>query len=62
MIYRCVKPSTPLDILSVIDLIYDPLEFLALVMPSTKLKLLLHDLCHQKLNWDDQVSKDNEVF
>ena len=46
MIYRYMKPSTPLDILSVIDLIYDPLEFLALVMPSTKLKLLLHDLCH----------------
>lgn len=48
------KPKTRRGILSVVNSIYDPLGFLApVVLPA---KLLLRDLCKEKLGWDEEIS------
>ena len=54
------KPLTRRGILSVLSSIYDTLGFLAPIILSDK--LLLHYQCRQKLNWDNQISEDDEVF
>ena len=40
-------------ILSIVSLVYDPLGFVAPCILSAK--LILQDLCHQRLDWDDKI-------
>lgn len=48
------KPKTRRGILSVVHSTYDPLGFLVpLILPA---KLLLRDLCKEKLGWDEEFS------
>ncbi|XP_038154235.1 uncharacterized protein LOC119791920 [Cyprinodon tularosa] len=48
------KPKTRRGVLSVVNSTYDPLGFLApLILPA---KLLLRDLCKEKLGWDEEIS------
>ena len=51
------KPCTRRGILLVLSSIFDPLGFLAVLTA----KLLLQDLCRNKLSWDDPVSEDDEL-
>ncbi|TWW54610.1 hypothetical protein D4764_0264710 [Takifugu flavidus] len=48
------KPKTRRGILSVVNSTYDPLGFLVpLILPA---KLLMRDLCKEKLGWDEEFS------
>ena len=47
------RPATRRGILSIVSSIYDPLGFVApFTLPA---KILLQDLCHQSLGWDDII-------
>ncbi|KAK7909879.1 hypothetical protein WMY93_014563 [Mugilogobius chulae] len=49
------KPHTRRGVLSTVSSVYDPLGFLA---PYTLLpKLLLQEMCRQRLSWDDPIPK-----
>ena len=53
-----LKPHTRRGILSTVAAVFDPLGFLA---PFTLIgKLLIQDLCKDKLDWDDPLSEDQE--
>ena len=50
------KPLTRRGLLSVVCLLYDPLGFVApIVFPA---KVILQDLCHRRLEWDDPIPDD----
>ncbi|XP_068684442.1 uncharacterized protein [Montipora foliosa] len=54
------SPPTRRGILSVVSSVYDPLGLAApFVLPA---KRLLQDLCPEKLEWDDAISSNYEVF
>ncbi|KAK0139107.1 hypothetical protein N1851_024334 [Merluccius polli] len=51
------QPTTRRGILSVVSSVYDPLGFLALVVPSAK--QILQELCKAKLGWDDKIPQEH---
>ncbi|KAG1651579.1 hypothetical protein GQR58_026910 [Nymphon striatum] len=53
------KPTTRRGILSYISSIYDPLGFVAPV--TLKGKIILQELCRQKIDWDEPIPLDLET-
>ena len=50
------RPATRRGILSTVSSVYDPLGFVAPFILSAK--LILQDLCHLKLDWDDKIPEE----
>ncbi|XP_006815778.1 uncharacterized protein LOC100370012 [Saccoglossus kowalevskii] len=49
------KPPTRRDILSVVSSVFDPIGLAApFILPG---KILLQELCHHGIGWDDEISK-----
>ena len=57
----CIKPKplTRRGILSIVSSLFDPLGFVAPVILCAK--LLLQDLCRQKLGWDEKIREEDVV-
>lgn len=52
------KPLTRRGLLSVVCSLYNPLGFVALVVLPAK--VILQDLCHRRLEWDDPIPDDEK--